>query len=86
MCTTTDAGHGARTEDETMTAEKLAKSLFADDMGRADDVPVERDGERAYGWVRAAGEAGDRETATALAGVDRSEFAAAWDALVEVQS
>jgi len=70
-----------------MTAEKLAKSLFADDLGRADDVPVERDGERAYdGWVRAAGEAGDRETATALAGVDRSEFAAAWDALVEAQS
>ena len=68
-------------------AEKLAKILYTDDMGRADEVPVERDGLRAYdGWVRASGQAGDRQTADDLAAVDRAEFAAAWDALVEAQS
>jgi len=70
-------------------AERIAKILFSDDMSRADEVPVERDGGRAYdAWRRAAGQAGDQRTAADLAAVDRTAFAAAWEALVraEVQS
>jgi hypothetical protein len=64
-------------------AERLAKLLFDDDMGRADEVPIERDGSRAYdAWVRAAGQAGDEQTSSDLASVDRDAFAAAWDGLV----
>lgn len=66
----------------TQTAKRLAETLYQDDMSRADEVPVERDGHRAYdGWVRASATAGDRDTAEALEHVDRDEFAAAWDAL-----
>jgi hypothetical protein len=66
----------------TQTAKRLAEALYQDDMSRADEVPVGRDGHRAYdGWVRASATAGDRDTAEALEHVDRDEFAAAWDAL-----
>lgn len=66
-----------------MNAIKLARALYRDDVSRADEVPVQRDGGRAYdGWVTAAADAGDTDTATDLAGVDRADFAAAWDALV----
>ena len=71
----------------TKTAEQLAKILFSDDLSRADEVPVERDGGHAYdAWERAAGQAGDEQTSTDLAAVDRAAFAAAWDALVEARS
>lgn len=70
-----------------MNARKLARQLFRDDMSRAPEVPVTRDGHAAYdGWRRAAGEAGDRETVDALRSVDRDEFAAAWEAALEAQS
>jgi hypothetical protein len=65
-------------------ASKLARQLYTDDLSRADEVPVQRDGHRAYdGWLRAASEAGDRDTREALEAVDRDAFAAAWNALVE---
>lgn len=65
------------------TSKKLARQLYRDDMSRADEVPVARDGETAYdGWVRAASEAGDRDTAEALESADRDAFAAEWDRLV----
>lgn len=68
----------------TKTAKQLAKILFTDDSGRAPEVPVERDGHRAYaGWVRAAGEAGDADTSRDLAAVDEDEFAAEWDRLAK---
>lgn len=64
-------------------AGQIASILFADDMGRRDDVAVERDGSRAYdAWMTAAGCAGDEQTVADLETVSRSEFAAAWDALV----
>jgi hypothetical protein len=65
-----------------ITAENLAKILYTDDLGRAPEVPVERDGGRAYdAWQRAAGQAGDEKTVTDLAAVDRADFAAAWNRL-----
>jgi hypothetical protein len=65
------------------TAGQIATILFTDDMGRRDDVAVERDGATAYdAWMTAAGSAGDEQTVTDLESVSRSEFAAAWDALV----
>jgi len=68
----------------TTEAKKLARDLYNDDMSRADEVPVERDGHKAYdGWLRGSGEAGDRDTSEALAAVDRDEFAAAWEDLVD---
>lgn len=64
-------------------SKKLARQLYRDDMSCADEVPVARDGEKAYdGWVRAAGEAGDRDTAEALESADRDVFAAEWDRLI----
>lgn len=71
---------GKMTKSET--AAKLASALYRDDMSRADEVPVETDGLRAYdGWLCAAGEAGDSDTSEALRAVDRYDFAAAWERL-----
>lgn len=68
----------------TISARTLARQLLADDQERADEVPVQQDGHRAYdGWVKASSDAGDRDTADALAAVDRDEFAAAWEAALE---
>ena len=64
-------------------AQKLARDLYDNDMERADEVPVERDGRKAYdGWSKGASDAGDHYTTAALAEVDRDEFAAAWEALI----
>jgi hypothetical protein len=53
-------------------------------MSRSDEVPVEQDGAKAYdNWERAAGQAGDAQTCADLAVVERAEFAAAWEALVD---
>ena len=70
-----------------MTASKLAKILYADDLSRADRVPVEPDGSKAYdNWERAAGAAGDEKTAADLAAVDWASFVEAWEALVEQEA
>jgi hypothetical protein len=77
-------GNRAAGEQETreMNAAKLALQLYRDDLGRAEDVPVTTDGYRAYdGWLRASSDAGDTETREALEGVDRDDFATAWEAL-----
>lgn len=67
-----------------ITANKLARQLHNDDMLRADEVPVQRDGHKAYdGWFRAASDAGDRDTLETLESVDREEFAAVWNRLTE---
>ena len=61
----------------------LARRLFRDDFSRADEVPVETNGYRAYdGWLQASTDAGDSETREALESVDRDAFAAAWAARV----
>ena len=53
-------------------------------MSRADEVPVQRDGYRAYdGWRQASSDAGDADTREALEAVDRDDFAAEWTALAE---
>lgn len=66
-------------------AQRLARELYLDDCSRADKVPVEHNGHRAYdGWVRAMDEARDNVTGTSLARVDRDEFADAWGMLIDV--
>lgn len=68
-------------------ARTLAGRLYRDDTSRAPEVPVEQDGARAYdGWVRAAATAGDSDTSADLDAVDRAEFAAAWDDLIETDA
>jgi len=70
----------------TIDTKKLARDLYRDDMSRADEVPVQQDGHRAYdGWLAASSDAGDRDTADALRATDREEFAAAWNELVEAE-
>ncbi len=65
-----------------ITAKKLARQLFNDDLSRADETPVERDGHKAYAaWLGSASDAGDTETREALESVDVDEFAQAWHAL-----
>ena len=67
-----------------MTAEKLAETLYRDDLGRASEVPVERDGHKAYaGWLKGAHAAGDSDTLAALQSVDEDDFARAWERLVQ---
>lgn len=66
-----------------MNSKQLARQLFRDDMSRADEVPVQRDGAKAYaGWVRAASDAGDRDTLAALKECDADDFAEEWNRLV----
>ncbi len=66
---------------KSITAPKLARVLRTDDESRADEVPVELDGEKAYDqWIQAASDAGDSDTLTDLMLVDRLEFAVAWEA------
>lgn len=67
-----------------MDAGTLARALFRDDMDRADETPVERNGYKAFdGWLQAAKDAADTQTRDALLGVDRDAFARAWGELVE---
>lgn len=69
----------------SVEASRLARRLYRDDLSRANEVPVERDGAKAYDtWVTGARAAGDQDTIDALAAVDRDEFAAAWEALATV--
>lgn len=72
------------TTTENSIVAKLARQLYRDDLSRADEAPIQRDGRKAYdGWLQASRDAGDTETRDALLAVDRDDFAAAWDALVE---
>ena len=67
-------------------ARALARALYRDDMSRADETPVERDGYKAYaGWLAASTAASDTDTQGDLLAVDRDDFAAAWNALVEAR-
>lgn len=76
-----DAGQRRK---HNMNAKKLARQLYRDDLSRADEVPVQRDGYRAYDtWLQASSDAGDTYTREALESVDRDEFAAAWGECVE---
>jgi hypothetical protein len=73
------------TEEIKQAAKKLARQLYRDDLSRADEVPVERDGAKAYdGWLQASSDAGDSDTIDALESVDRDDFAAEWDRLTDV--
>ena len=66
-----------------MTAAQVARVLYDDDMSRADEVPVERDGATAIaGWMRSAGEAGDTDTVDDIRAAGESAVAAAWDAII----
>jgi hypothetical protein len=67
-------------------SKRLARQLYRDDMSRADEVSVQRDGHKAYeGWVRASSDAGDRDTRDALEAADQDAFAAEWDRLVAAE-
>lgn len=67
-------------------AKKLASQLYRDDLSRADEVPVQLDGYRAYdGWMQASSDAGDTDTRKELESVDRDEFAMAWNELAETR-
>ena len=66
-----------------VASRQLARQLFRDDMSRADEVPLVREGRKAYStWLRAASDARDRDTLEALEAVDEDVFAAEWDRLV----
>lgn len=61
---------------------RLARRLYRDDLSRADEVPVEPDGLRAYdGWLRAATDAGDWQNRNELRAADRHAFAREWNRL-----
>ena len=67
-----------------MSAKKLARQLYRDDLSRANEVPVQPNGYRAYdGWLQASSDAGDTDTREALESVDRDEFAMAWEECIE---
>jgi len=62
------------------SANALAQQLLADDRSRADEVPVELDGRKAYdGWLQSSRDASDTDTRDALLAVDRDAFAEAWE-------
>lgn len=69
----------------TEQSKKLARQLYRDDVSRADEVPVQRDGRKAYeGWVQASSDAGDRDTLEALEAADPDAFAAEWSQLAAI--
>jgi len=68
-------------------SKKLAHQLFRDDLSRAEEVAVERNGRRAYeAWLAASSDAGDGETREALEAADEDEFAAEWERMVGERS
>jgi len=68
----------------TNTAKSLARTLIADDMSRADETPVERDGAKAVaGWLQSAHDAGDSDTYEAIEACGADAVARAWDALID---
>ena len=84
---TDDDGHDWRVHvrrPDPKAAAKLARDLYRDDMSRADEVPVQRDGRKAYNrWLEGSSDACDTDTKDALLSVDRNDFAVAWEECVE---
>lgn len=65
------------------TARKLARELYSDDLSREPEVPIQRDGGKAYdAWLGSASDGCDTDTRDALMAVDRADFAAAWETIV----
>lgn len=78
--------HGAHEGDcDGCRARRLARQLIQDDLSRVDEgVPLERDGQlAAAGWVAAASQAGDSDTADAILDAGGQE-ALAWAWGIEI--
>lgn len=70
--------------DKRYWARRLARQLINDDLGRVDEVALERDGALAVtSWYLAAANAGDSDTTEAIDAVGRDELIAAWDELID---